>query len=348
MTRNYNVFVALLLSIIMYKRFTLDELKTVQNVFIPNFFSILKKEKCMVASDLFKKLFKDGDDIYYLNRGEFLFRFAKKDDEIMLMDEKEKIQIVLDENGKREFNGIIKNYLLKKEKQNGQKSIETILLDEFNLGKYGDILGKKYIVYDIETTANVSDIRELKFLIAYSMQVNENGKMTYEYIDQEGLPEFVKKLLDFDGYVVGFNSIGFDNIVSVLNVGGSQDDINKLNAKSIDLFLFVHALTGKRLSLNKIGEALVGISKTLESGLEGEKLYNKYIQTGEEKYLEEFKQYCKNDVRMTALILIYLMHFKKLFIEGEEIEFDIQDLIKKSKLEIKEDIIDIRGKGMFE
>jgi hypothetical protein len=33
-----------------------------------------------------------------------LFRFAKKDDEIMLMDEKEKIQIVLDENGKREFN----------------------------------------------------------------------------------------------------------------------------------------------------------------------------------------------------------------------------------------------------
>jgi hypothetical protein len=58
-TRNYNVFVALLLSIIMYKRFTLDELKTVQNVFIPNFFSILKKEKCMVASDLFKKLFKD-------------------------------------------------------------------------------------------------------------------------------------------------------------------------------------------------------------------------------------------------------------------------------------------------
>jgi hypothetical protein len=54
-------------------------------------------------------------------------------------------------------------------------------------------------------------------------------------------------MLDFDGYIVGFNSIAFDNIVSVYNVGGNDDDIQKLHDKSIDLFLFVRAMTGKRL-----------------------------------------------------------------------------------------------------
>jgi len=39
---------------------------------------------------------------------------------------------------------------------------------------------------------------------------------------------------------------------------------------------------------------------------------------------------------MTALVFIYLMHFKKLFIEGEEITFTLEDLIEKSRNEIKE------------
>jgi hypothetical protein len=54
-------------------------------------------------------------------------------------------------------------------------------------------------------------------------------------------------------------------MVSVYTVGGGEDDIKKLNEKSIDLFLFVRAMTGKRLGLNKIAEALVNVSKTLSS-----------------------------------------------------------------------------------
>lgn len=160
--------------------------------------------------------------------------------------------------------------------------------------------------------------------------------MTYEYIDQEGLKKFVQKMLDFDGYIVGFNSIAFDNIVSVYNVGGNEEDIKKLNEKSIDLFLFVRAMTGKRLGLNKIAEALVNVSKTLSSGSEGEVLYKKYLEENDLNALEEFKKYCKNDVRMTMLVFLYLMHFKKLFIEGEEITFTIEDLVEKSRQEIKE------------
>jgi len=52
----------------MYKRYTLNDLKTVQNDLIPNFFSILKKENCILPSDFFKKVFKDGESVYYFNR----------------------------------------------------------------------------------------------------------------------------------------------------------------------------------------------------------------------------------------------------------------------------------------
>ena len=52
--------------------------------------------------------------------------------------------------------------------------------------------------------------------------------------------------------------------------------------------------------------------------------------------LEEFKKYCKNDVRMTMLIFLYFMHYKKLFIEGDEITFTLEDLEMKSRQEIKE------------
>jgi hypothetical protein len=100
----------------MYKRFTLDELKTVQNTFIGNFYSIFKKEHCMMTSDFFKKIFREGNEIYYMNRGDFSFRFQNNNEEYILMDEKEKIQIVLDEQGKRDFQGMVKNFILKKEK----------------------------------------------------------------------------------------------------------------------------------------------------------------------------------------------------------------------------------------
>jgi hypothetical protein len=41
--------------------------------------------------------------------------------------------------------------------------------------------------------------------------------MTYEYIDADTLKEFVQKMLERDGYIVGFNNIRFDNPVCIYN-----------------------------------------------------------------------------------------------------------------------------------
>ncbi|MFZ2150737.1 MAG: ribonuclease H-like domain-containing protein [Candidatus Absconditicoccaceae bacterium] len=315
----------------MYKRFGLNDIKNIQNDFLQHFLNIIKKEKNLNLGDFLKRIFKQGDDIYYFERGEPIFRVSQNQGQLILIDEKDRIELKLSNEDKSELNNMLKIAITKKHKNGSQKSIESILLEEFRNGKYGEIFGKPYIVYDIETTSDTNDVKQFKFLIGYCMQPQKDNTMSYEYIDKEHLGKFVKRLLEFDGYIVGFNNIGFDNPVCIYNVGLGQQEIDILNSKTIDIFMFIRNLTGKRLKLNKVSETFIGSGKTVESGLEAEKLWKQYEETGDKKYLEEYKKYCKNDVRITALSLLYLLHFKKIFIEGDEILFETKDIIDKSK-----------------
>lgn len=319
----------------MYKRFSLKDLTTIQNNFIPHFYSIIKKERCQVPNEFFKICFREGNDLYYFYRWDVSFRVSKQGDMLVLADEVEKIEVVLSFEEKGGLNSLVMKYIGKKERQIWQKTIEQILLDEFKTGQYSKILDKPYLVYDIETTT-IDDLRSAKFLLAYAMSPN-GDKMDYDCIMQEDLKGFVDKMLAFDGYIVGFNQIWFDNPVSVWNAGYGDREIEILNQKSIDLYVFFQKLTKRRIGLNKLSEALVGVQKTLSSWAEGEVLWNKYQETGDKKFLEEFKKYCKNDVRMTALVMFYFLHFKKLFIEGEEFDFTIEEFVQKSNHNLPEE-----------
>jgi hypothetical protein len=93
----------------------------------------------MMPNDLFKKIFREGKEIYYMYRGDFTFRFQDTGKEYVLMDEKEKIQVILNDEEKRAFQSLMKSFILKKERIIGQKSIEQILLDEFHTGQYSSI-----------------------------------------------------------------------------------------------------------------------------------------------------------------------------------------------------------------
>jgi hypothetical protein len=164
-------------------------------------------------------------------------------------------------------------------------------------------------------------------------------KMDYKYIWQDDLQSFAQKLLDFDGYIIWFNSFAFDNPITMKQWWFGEEELQIINKKSLDIFYFIRNITWKRIGLNKISEAFIWIKKTLESGAEWEVLRKKYKDTGDEQFLNEFKQYCKNDVRMTTFVLLYLLHFKKVFIEWEEKTFEITDFVKlaKPKDNIKED-----------
>ena len=315
----------------MYKRFWLNDLKNIQNNFLPHFLNIIKKEKNLNLWDFLKRVFKQWDDVYYFERWEPIFRISQSQGYLILIDEKDRIEIRLNDEDKAELSNMLKQSLTKKQKNWVQKSIENILLEEFRNWKYWQILDKPYLVYDIETTSDTNDVKQFKFHIWYCMQPQKDNTMSYEYIDQEHLWKFVKKMLEFDWYIVWFNNIWFDNPVCVYNAGLWQQEIDILNGKTIDIFMFIRNLTWKRLRLSKVAETFIGSSKTIESWVEAEKLWKQYEETWDKKHLEEYKKYCKNDVRITALSLIYLLHFKKIFIEWEEILFDIQDLIERSR-----------------
>jgi len=321
----------------MYKNFSIEEIKNVKNNFIPHLYNIIKKERCQGINDLVKIVFKEWNKIYYFERWDPFFKIAKKWDNLELSDEIDKIQLTIPMNDKSKLQDLIKHYILKKERQLWQKTIEEILFDEFKAGTFNTINWKSYIVYDIETTVWVwENLDTFKFLLAYSMTPWDQ-KMDYEYVNIEWLQNFAKKLVDFDWYVIGFNSFAFDNPITIKQGWLTDQELSILNKKSLDIFYFIWNLSWRRIGLNKLSEALIGIQKTLTSWAEWEVLRQEYQKTWNTKYLEEFKKYCKNDVRMTAFVLLYLLHFKKIFIDDKEIKFTLEDFIKlaKPKSEIK-------------
>ncbi len=331
----------------MYKRFTIDELKNIQSNFLKNIHSIMNREKILSFKDFIKNNLKYWDNCIYYYRWEPTFRIKKAWNDVFLADEKEKIEIYIKQEDISKMQSLVTKYITRNpiqywkqknkiKKKTMWKSIPDILSDEIKKWKYWDILWKKYLVYDIETTSNIQDLTETKFLLAYFLYPWKNNEMIYKYVSDTWdydmkIKEFADFLLNFDWYIIWFNSVAFDNPVTMYNAWYWEKEINKINEKSIDIFLFIRNVTWKRIWLNKLSKIFIWFEKTLESGAEWETLRNKYLETNDKKYLNKFKEYCKNDVRMTTYVLLYLLHFKKLYLDDKEIIYSIEEFVKKSK-----------------
>jgi hypothetical protein len=74
------------------------------------------------------------------------------------------------------------------------------------------------------------------------------------------------------------------------------------------------------------------VSKNLEGGgASVESLWKAWKSTKEDTILKTLQAYCKNDVRMTGLLFLYLLYFKKLYIDGAEYLYDIPMLLQYAK-----------------
>jgi predicted PolB exonuclease-like 3'-5' exonuclease len=174
-------------------------------------------------------------------------------------------------------------------------------------------------------------LSQCQWIIGYVIDTSRENP-TFQYIWPDGYDKFYQYLLNYDGYIVWWNQIGFDNPVTVYNAGGTQEDIDSINAKSIDPFLFLWHLTGKRIWLNRASQALVWVKKTLESWAEAEVLYNKYLNEWDEKAMKELKKYCRNDVKMTLLTFLYLVEYLSIYWDGEQTEYTLEDMITKGQI----------------
>lgn len=335
----------------MYKKFTIQELSTIQNNLIPHLHTIIIREKCQWVNDFFKVAFREWNEVMYFDRWNPLLTIQLIDNQIHITDEVDNIQVQMPMDEKSELNHLMIRYISKKQKQIWQRTIEQILMDTFVQWKFYNMLWKPYLVYDIETALiswEVSKANFPEYYLWFSLEELEPGKMTYSCIMKENLPKFVQKLLDFDGYIVWYNQIYFDNPVSIYNAWLTEKEVDILNKKSLDLYVFFMQLTGKRMWLNKVSDSLVWLKKTLDSWADVESLWKERKSSNDNKIFKKVQEYCKNDVRMTALVLLYLLNFKKVDIDNEDYTFDIQKLIELSQPSEKKSITNsTRNSSLF-
>lgn len=336
----------------MYKKFSIEELSTIQNNLIPHLYTIIQREKCQWVNDFFKVAFREWNEVMYFDRWSPLITIQLIDNQIYIADEVDNIQIQMPANEKGDLNRLMIRYVSKKQRQIWQKTIEQILMEAFVQWKFFDILWKHYLVYDIETSLiswEVSEVNFPEYYLWFSMEEKEPGKMEYSCIMKEDLKDFVHKMLDFDWYIIGYNQVYFDNPVSVYNAWFSKDEVKILNEKSLDLYIFFQQLTGKRMWLNKVSDSLVWVKKTLDSWADVESLWKEWKWNGDNKILKKIQEYCKNDVRMTMLVLLYLLHFKKVDIDNLDYIFDIEKFVELAKYADKKTVenINVKNNSLF-
>ncbi len=318
----------------MYRKYTLDQLLQTKTSFFQNLSKILYRKRYETLKQYLKDMIKEWNHVYFFNRSNPTFSIKYEWwSSFVFYDEREKIQLPLQWESLSKLHSLLKDTRKIKKHATSAQKIDKMLQEWFKSWKhFGHINNKPYLVYDIETTLATQDLSQTKFYLAYAYIVLEPWKWVYKYIWPEAIDAFVDYMLAFDGYIVWFNNIRFDNPVSVYNTNApSNEKIQALNAKSIDLFLFLRNLTWRRLGLNRVASALVWVEKTLSSWAEWDVLMQKYYETWDESFLKEFKAYCKNDVQMTVLVLFYFMYKKSVHLDDEDYEYTLDEFVSLSQ-----------------
>ncbi len=314
----------------MYKKLTLEQVNHISTSFFKNLQNLYKNQRYQTLKEFLKDIWKNWDEVYFFESASPVFKFTKKGDIYIITDEVEKIEIEMNLEELNSMHRFLKDdkKVVKIKKDN--KTILESLLEDFSGWNFCNINSNPYIVYDIETIWDINNLKKMKFMLWYSALSHDDHKenVKYKLVSQDSLKRFVDYLLEFDWYIVGYNNIYFDNPVIIYNVWYTDNEIEILNKKSIDLFLFIRNMTGRRMGLDKVSSALISISKTLSSWLEWTKLLIEYEKTWDKKFLTKVQNYCKNDVRMTLGVMLYLMKYQNLYLDGEEINYEISDLIK--------------------
>lgn len=317
----------------MYKKFSLPQLATLSTGFFTNLQTVVAKQKYTYFKEFVSACVAQGDRRYFFEANSPFFRFQKLPNaQYRFVDEKEKIELVVGEEELAQLHTLLmdKHRVVSMQKQ---KTIDQQLFEEYQQGAYRTIAGKPYLVYDIETTYGATAYNKQFFEMWYALdtaQEDEKASQFY-YVDESNVHKFCDHLLAYDGWLIGYNHIGFDNPVILKHAWYSDAEIASLNQKSIDPFLFLYWLTGRRMSLNSVASSLISVGKTLASWKEGMQLLKEYKETGDKKTLEKVKAYCKNDVYITHGVLLYFLKYQQLNVDESQYTFSLDDLVVYGK-----------------
>lgn len=314
----------------MYKTLSFEEIKSLKSSFFPNLKKIYENEGFTFFKQFIKKINNDIiDEILYFTSQEVQFRVILKNSNLEIIDEISNIKLKLDDET------ILKvhNFLKKKIDNKWKKDIANTLIERFEKENICNYLWKDFLVYDIETIWNIQDLKSMKFMIAYMIDSKDLKKWEvpkYKFVWRTSVDKFVDYLYNYDGYIVWYNNISFDNPVIVYNSSFENKDkiIEELNRKSIDLFYVYSKIFWKRIWLDTVSSNIVWVSKTLSSWAEGSNLLKEYEKTQDQKLLTKVKNYCKNDVKMTLTIFLYLLFNWKISYQEKDISVDLDYILQ--------------------
>lgn len=162
------------------------------------------------------------------------------------------------------------------------------------------VFNMREITFDIET-ANAfpsfsrGDYSALELSV---VGIHDSETDTYSAYTKEELPQ-LWPILEKADVLIGFNSISFD--VPILNKY-YPGDLTKI--RSLDLLVEVHNVLGRRLRLQSLAEATLGVGKS------GDGL--KAIEWWAQGLVEKVKEYCIQDVRVTRGIYDYALEHGKV------------------------------------
>jgi len=159
------------------------------------------------------------------------------------------------------------------------------------------------IVFDIETKNSFADVGGDRN--TEKLDVSVVGAYSYDedkyYCFEESEFDELAKMLQNAGLLVGFSSKRFD--VPVLN---KYFPFNLAAIPHYDILEEIEKSFGRRISLDLLGEANLGIKKT-GHGLDAIDWY----RNGE---MEKLKEYCKQDVKITKEIFDLIKKQRYLWI----------------------------------
>lgn len=158
----------------------------------------------------------------------------------------------------------------------------------------------KKLVFDIETKNTFREVGkndpsalEISVLVTYDYDTD-----TYTSYMEKDLPE-LWKVIEHTDLLIGYNSDHFD--IPLLNKYYAGD-LTKI--KSLDLLAEIYKSIGRRLRLDDIANATLGMNKSA-SGLDA-------IRWWKEGKIDLITEYCTQDVKVTKEVYDYAFKNKKL------------------------------------
>jgi len=167
------------------------------------------------------------------------------------------------------------------------------------------------VYFDLETQRSFGDVGGAAHKDKMGMSVGvtystETGQ--YHIYGEDQVEELVDQLVKAD-LVVGYNHVQFD--YPVLQ-GYTIYDL-PTQTVNCDMMLDLEVILGRRLKLDAVASASLGIGKTAD-GLDALKWWQEHKKTGEIEPMMKIAEYCCYDVKVTKEVYEYgLKHGKVLY-----------------------------------